>query len=109
MKISMAVDDYGIGYSSLNLLRSIPWNVVKIDRSILPLHADDSNNRQLNVVLKHVLAMLREIGLECVVEWVETQYQVDLLREMNCDVAQGFFFDRPLLVEEFEKRMENNT
>jgi EAL domain-containing protein (putative c-di-GMP-specific phosphodiesterase class I)/GGDEF domain-containing protein len=109
MGISTAVDDYGIGYSSLNLLRSIPWNVVKIDRSILPLHADDSNNRQLNVVLKHVLAMLREIGLECVVEGVETQYQVDLLREMNCDVAQGFFFDRPLLVEEFEKRMENNT
>ena len=53
--------------------------------------------------------MLKEIGLECVVEGVETQYQVDLLREMDCDVAQGFFFDRPLLVEEFEKRMENNT
>lgn len=109
MGISMAVDDYGVDYSSLNLLRSIPWNVVKIDRSILPLNANDPNSRQLIVVLKHVIAMLREIGLECVVEGVETQYQVDLLREMNCDVAQGFFFDRPLLVEEFEKRMENNA
>ena len=109
MGISMAVDDYGVGYSSLNLLRSIPWNVVKIDRSILPLNANDPNSRQLIVVLKHVIAMLREIGLECVVEGVETQYQVDLLREMNCDVAQGFFFDRPLLVGEFEKRMENNA
>ena len=47
--------------------------------------------------------------MECVAEGVETQYQVDLLREMDCDVAQGFFFDRSLLVEEFEKRMENNT
>ena len=109
MGISMAVDDYGVGYSSLNLLRSIPWNVVKIDRSILPLNANDPNSRQLIVVLKHVIAMLRKIGLECVVEGVETQYQVDLLREMNCDVAQGFFFDRPLLVGEFEKRMENNA
>ena len=109
MGISMAMDDYGVGYSSLNLLRSIPWNVVKIDRSILPLNADDSDRKQLIVVLKHVIAMLKEIGLECVVEGVETQYQVELLRKMDCDVAQGFFFDRPLLVEEFEKRMENNT
>ena len=109
MGFSTAVDDYGVGYSSLNLLQSIPWNVVKIDRSILPLNADDPNSRQPIVVLKHVVAMLKEIGLECVVEGVETQYQVDLLREMDCDVAQGFFFDRPLLVEDFEKRMENNT
>ena len=109
MGFSTAVDDYGVGYSSLNLLQGISWNVVKIDRSILPLNADDPNSRQLIVVLKHVVAMLKEIGLECVAEGVETQYQVDLLREMDCDVAQGFFFDRPLLVEEFEKRMENNT
>ena len=82
---------------------------MKIDRSILPLNSDDPNSRQLIVVLKHVVAMLKEIGLECVVEGVETQYQVDLLRETDCDVAQGFFFDRPLLVENFEKRMDNNT
>ena len=108
MGFSTAVDDYGVGYSSLNLLQSIHWNVVKIDRSILPLNADDPNSRQLIVVLKHVVAMLKEIGVECVVEGVETQYQVDLLREMDCDVAQGFFFDRPLMAEEFEKRMQTN-
>lgn len=106
--ISMAVDDYGVGYSSLNLLRNIPWNVVKVDRSILPLSGDEPGSRQLIVVLKHVVAMLKEIGLECVVEGVETKYQLDLLREMDCDVAQGYFFDRPLLVEDFEKRMGTN-
>ena len=105
MGISMAVDDYGVGYSSLNLLQSIPWNVVKIDRSILPVTGDEPNSRQLIIVLKHVVAMLKEIGLECVVEGVETQYQLDLLREMDCDVAQGYYFDRPLMVEDFEKRM----
>ncbi len=103
--ISMAIDDYGVGYSSMNLLRSIPWKVVKIDRSILPLNGDEPNSRQLIVVLKHVIAMIREIGLECVVEGVETQYQLDLLQEMNCDVAQGFFFFRPLPVEDFEKHL----
>ena len=106
MGISMAVDDYGVGYSSLNLLRSIPWNVVKTDRSILPLNADDSGSGQHIVVLKHVLAMLKEIGLECVVEGVETQYQLDLLREMDCDIAQGYYFDPPLMVEDFEKRLD---
>ena len=79
--------------------------VVKIDRSILPLNGDEPNSRQLIVVLKHVIAMIREIGLECVVEGVETQYQLDLLQEMNCDVAQGFFFFRPLPVEDFEKHL----
>lgn len=103
--IGMAIDDYGVGYSSMNLLRSIPWKVVKIDRSILPLNGDEPNSRQLIVVLKHVIAMIREIGLECVVEGVETQYQLDLLQEMNCDVAQGFFFFRPLPVEDFEKHL----
>ena len=108
MGISMAVDDYGVGYSSLNLLRGIPWNAVKIDRSILPVNAAEPDSRQLSVVLKHVLAMIKEIGMECVVEGVETQYQLDLLREMDCDVVQGFYFDRPLRVEDFEKRMQAN-
>jgi len=108
MGISMAVDDYGVGYSSLNLLRGIPWNAVKIDRSILPVNADEPDSRQLSVVLKHVLAMIKEIGMECVVEGVETQYQLDLLRQMDCDVVQGFYFDRPLLVEDFEKRMQTH-
>ena len=106
MGFSMAVDDYGVGYSSLNLLRNIPWNVVKIDRSLLPENADGINNNKLIVVLKHVVGMLQEIGMECVVEGVETEYQLDLLRKMDCDVVQGFYFDRPLLVEDFEKRMQ---
>jgi EAL domain-containing protein (putative c-di-GMP-specific phosphodiesterase class I) len=106
MGFSMAVDDYGVGYSSLNLLRNIPWNVVKIDRSLLPENADGINNSKLIVVLKHVVGMLQEIGMECVVEGVETEYQLDLLRKMDCDVVQGFYFDRPLMVEDFEKRMQ---
>ena len=108
MGISMAVDDYGVGYSSLNLLRGIPWNAVKIDRSVLPLNEEDAISRQLIVVLKYVVGMIKEIGMECVVEGVETQYQLDLLRKMGCDVVQGYIYDRPLKVEDFEKRMQTN-
>ena len=69
------------------------------------MNVDKSNSMKLILLLKHFIAMIREIGLECVVEGVETQYQLDLLQEMNCDVAQGFFFFRPLPVEDFEKHL----
>ena len=108
MGISMAIDDYGVGYSSLNLLRGIPWNAVKIDRSILPLNEESAVSRQLIAVLKHVVGVIKEIGMECVVEGVETQYQLNLLREMNCDVVQGYIYDCPLTAEEFVKRMQTN-
>ena len=108
MGVSMAIDDYGVGYSSLNLLRGIPWNAVKIDRSILPLNEESAVSRQLIAVLKHVVGVIKEIGMECVVEGVETQYQLNLLREMNCDVVQGYIYDCPLTAEEFVKRMQTN-
>ena len=103
--IFTSVDDFGIGYSSLNLIRAIPWNVLKVDRSFLPV-AGDSANSTRSVMFKYVVAMARELGLECIAEGVETEQQLKILRENNCELAQGFLFDRPLPVEEFEKRLE---
>ena len=99
-----SVDDFGMGYSSLNLIREIPWNVLKIDRCFLPT-GEDGEESITNIMFKHVVSMARDLGLECVTEGVETHEQLELLRENNCDVAQGFFFDRPLQVEEFEERL----
>ncbi len=103
--IYTSVDDFGVGYSSLNLIRAIPWNVLKIDRSFLPLENDapDSTRR---IMFRHVVAMARDMGLECIAEGVENTAQLAVLRENNCGLAQGFLFDRPLPVEEFEKRLE---
>ncbi|MBR1393057.1 MAG: GGDEF domain-containing protein [Ruminococcus sp.] len=102
--ISTSVDDFGMGYSSLNLIKEIPWNVLKVDKSFLPVEDDDENSTR-SVMFKYVIAMAKEMGLECIAEGVETQSQVDVLRENHCELAQGFFFDRPLPVEEFEKRL----
>lgn len=101
--ISTSVDDFGIGYSSLNLIREIPWNVLKIDKSFLPVDVNEEN--QTNVMLKYVIAMAQSMGLECIVEGVETIEQVELLKNNNCYLAQGFYFDKPLPVEEFEERL----
>ena len=105
--ICTSVDDFGIGYSSLNLIREIPWNVLKIDKSFLPLD-EESEYSITSLMFKHVIAMARDMGLECITEGVETIKQVQILRKNHCDVAQGYFFDKPLPVEEFENRLSGH-
>ena len=105
MGISTSVDDFGIGYSSLNLIKEIPWNVLKLDKALLP-DKRDKNSTQNGVMFKYVVAMAQEMGLECIAEGVETEEQVRLLAEHKCRLAQGFYFDRPLPVKEFETRFD---
>ncbi len=102
--IYASVDDFGVGYSSLNLIREVPWNVLKLDRSLLPENNDDQDSAR-SVMFRHVVAMAREMGLSCIAEGVETQTQIDALRENLCGYAQGFFFDRALSKEVFEEKL----
>lgn len=103
--IYTSVDDFGMGYSSLNLIRVIPWNVLKVDRSFLPLD-NEENSSIRSIMFRHVVAMTKEMGLECIVEGVETRAQLNILKENHCEQAQGFLFDKPLPLEEFEKRLD---
>ncbi|MBR2088055.1 MAG: EAL domain-containing protein [Oscillospiraceae bacterium] len=98
--------DFGIGYSSLKLIKEIPWNVLKVDKSFLP-ETDESGLTRRSVMFRHVISMAQELGLECITEGVETAGQVDLLAANHCEMAQGFYFDKPLPVTEFEKRLES--
>ncbi len=104
--IRVAVDDFGVGYSSMNLIREIPWDVLKVDRCFLPEdEGDDRTYKATLLMFHHVVSMAHELGMECVVEGVETKKQLDLLHENNCEIAQGYYFDKPLEPEEFEKRL----
>ena len=103
--IFTSVDDFGMGYSSLNLIRVVPWNVLKVDKIFLPLDGESRNSTR-SVMFKHVMAMAKELGLECIVEGVETPAQLELLRRNDCELAQGYLFDKPLPLEEFEKRLD---
>ena len=100
-----AVDDFGVGLSSLNLLKDIPWNVIKVDKGFLPEEEDGEGSVQ-RIMFRNVVTLIRQLGLDCIAEGVETMQQVYALRENHCDLAQGFYFDRPLPVEEFEKRLD---
>ena len=91
-----------MGYSSLNLIREIPWDVLKIDRCFVPV---DSGKSATGLMFRHVINMAQDLGLECIAEGVETRVQVDILRENNCRVAQGFYFDRPMPEEDFRNKI----
>lgn len=103
--ICTSVDDFGMGYSSLNLIKEIPWNVMKVDKNFIP---DDENSdaSASDIMFHYVVGMARALGLECIAEGVETPAQVRALRQNKCDLAQGFLFDKPLPVEEFEERLD---
>lgn len=103
--ICVTVDDFGMGYSSLNLIREVPWDVLKLDRCFLPVE-ESSDGGVTEVMFSHVISMAQSMGLECVAEGVETEKQIELLRNNKCRIAQGFYFDKPLPVEEFEKRLQ---
>ena len=98
--ISTSIDDFGCGYSSLNLMRSLPWDVLKIDKSFLKDTIEGGSHS--NSVLSHVISMAQEQGIECIVEGVETIEHLNLIKENNCFLAQGFLFDKPLPKDEFE-------
>ena len=102
--IATSVDDFGIGFSSLNLLKDIPWKTIKIDRSFLPEEGDPEDSEK-RIMFRGVVAMTKDLGFECIAEGVETEYQRQLMRECGCDIAQGYFYDRPLPKEEFESRL----
>ncbi len=104
--IYTSVDDFGVGYSSLNLIKEMPWNVLKVDRSFLPSNSEDFDNSR-STIFKHLIAMVKEIGLECIVEGVETKEQLDILRNNRCELAQGFIFDKPLPVADFESKLND--
>lgn len=101
--ISTSIDDFGMGYSSLNLIKELPWDVLKIDKSFLP--DENDSDSQKYVMLKHIIALAQDIGLACIAEGVESAEQVRLLKENNCFFAQGFYFDKPMPMEDFEKRL----
>lgn len=100
-----AIDDFGVGYSSLTLLSDIPWKVLKIDKSFVPKGTNEDEEVS-GKMFKHVVSLAKDLGLEIVVEGVESIDQLDVIKGNSCDIVQGYFYDRPLPQEEFEARLD---
>jgi PAS domain S-box-containing protein len=90
--VRLSIDDFGTGYSSLSRLRRIPVDTLKIDRAFIS--NIDSDPESLEIV-RIIIMLAHNLGLEVVAEGTETQQHVDLVRELDCEMAQGYFFSRP--------------
>lgn len=95
------MDDFGSGYSSLNLLKDMNIDVIKIDMQFLK---DSERNRKAGMIIKHIISMSEDLEMDTLTEGVETAKQFELLYAMGCKLYQGFYFSKPVSVEDFEKQ-----
>lgn len=95
------IDDFGSGYSSLNMLKNIHADVLKIDMGFLRETQDGERTR---IILRMVVALAKQLQMTVITEGVEKKEQVDYLTEAGCDMFQGYYFARPIAVTEFEER-----
>ncbi|MBR6257887.1 MAG: EAL domain-containing protein [Lachnospiraceae bacterium] len=93
------MDDFGSGYSSLNLLKDMPVDVLKIDMEFL---SGDEDNGRSDTIIKHIIKMTEELDMSSLTEGVETSGQFKQLTKMGCRLFQGYYFAKPMPVEEFE-------
>ena len=100
----ISMDDFGTGYSSFALLNEMPLDTLKIDKSFVDLLAAEENPEKIRIILRHIISMARELGMHCVAEGVEEYVQVHALGELGCEVIQGYYYSKPIPVEEFEEK-----
>ena len=101
-KISM--DDFGTGYSSLSLLTRMPLNTLKIDKSFVDNVSTDREREEDIIVIRHIISLAKELGFTCLAEGAESKNQVDRLRELGCEVIQGYYYSKPIAISEYEKK-----
>lgn len=98
---NIEIDDFGSGYSSLNMLKDISADVLKIDMGFL--RASENEAKGLDI-LESIITLAGKLGMKVITEGVETKKQLYMLVEMGCDMYQGYYFSKPIPVDEFEKK-----
>ena len=97
----ISVDDFGSGYSSFNVMGILPVDTIKIDKGFLDSCFNNERGKQL---IQGVIDIIKKVKLQMVCEGVETKEQADMLKGFGCDNVQGYLYDKPLVLEEFEEK-----
>jgi diguanylate cyclase (GGDEF)-like protein/PAS domain S-box-containing protein len=98
--VRLSIDDFGTGYSSLSRLQGLPLDTLKIDRSFIADMQDDPDKRE---IVRVIVMLGQQLGMKVVAEGTETAEQVQYLKDLGCDYAQGYFFSRPVEARVFEE------
>lgn len=99
--LGLSLDDFGAKYSNLSILASVDFDMLKLDKTLIE-HIESSEKNKL--VVQGVIATSKMIGIQSLAEGVETKEQFEMLNDMNCDLAQGYLFGKPVSVTEFEQK-----
>ena len=95
------MDDFGSGYSSLNSLKELPLDVVKLDAGFF---RDSDETGRGKLIVGDTISLAKKLDMKIVAEGIETREQVDFLANMNCDLIQGYYFAKPMPIDEFEAK-----
>ncbi|PLX70758.1 MAG: hypothetical protein C0602_04445 [Denitrovibrio sp.] len=104
MNLKFAIDDFGTGYSSISYLKKMPISTLKIDKSFVDYIDSDAENES---IVSSVILMAKSLGISVVAEGAETEAQVELLKQMGCNIVQGYFFGKPMPLEEFRQFLKD--
>ena len=102
----LLMDDFGSGYSSLNILLETPFDVIKLDKKFMENMMVSGKGR---LILEQVVSMANKLELGLLAEGVETREQVELLRNIGCDQVQGYYYAKPMLAEDFFKLLKSQN
>jgi len=103
LNINIAIDDFGTGYSSLTYLQDLPLDKLKIDKSFV----DKLDGASNPAIIKTILTLAQSLGLTTIAEGVESKIQLEVLQDLGCDEAQGYYFAKPIpATEVFEDFVE---
>mgnify|MGYP004620770523 FL=1 len=106
MGFRLSMDDFGTKYSNLEMLFKFPFSIAKIDRSLVK---NLESNEKSRIMLKHLISMIKELGIECVAEGAETVEQVRLLQQFGCNIIQGYFYSKPVTLDIFTSEFVEKT
>jgi EAL domain-containing protein (putative c-di-GMP-specific phosphodiesterase class I) len=102
--VQLSIDDFGTGYSSLSYLQRFPIDTLKIDRSFVTQMMENEENL---AIVRTIVALAQNLGMDVVAEGVETEDQLMLLRKLECENGQGFLFSTPLGGRQLDQFIEN--
>lgn len=97
----ISMDDFGTGYSAFNVLKDIEIDILKIDKIFFE---NITENRRARIIVQSIIEMCKKLNIKTVAEGIENKKQVEFLKEIACDLIQGYYFSKPLPIKEFEER-----